>query len=160
MRRRLTLDHLGDAILRAKKLLETGYTKSGNWSLGQMCCHLRKTIESNMSGYPLWMTILGYPLRPLLRYFLLPRLLSGKSPNGVRTAGIFIPPQDLDDSAEVELFAHCVAGVHKSSDRLHAHPGFGAMSQDEFNRFHAAHAAHHFSFLKQQEIASDANATE
>ena len=147
MRRQLKLQQLPDVVLECEELLRTGYTQSGKWSLGQICRHIRLTIESNMDGYPTWMTVLGYPLRPILRRMALPKLLSGNSPNGVPTAGMFVPPGDLDDRDEVERFKECVTRFVESKAPLHGHPGFGNMTHAEFNHFHAAHAAHHLSFL-------------
>jgi hypothetical protein len=100
-----------------------------------------------MNGYPTWMTVLGYPLRPLLRKFMLPYLLSGNSPSGVKTARMFVPPVDLDDTAEVHAYSQCVARFLSCEGQLHPHPGFGKMDHEGFNMFHAAHAAHHLSFL-------------
>lgn len=149
-RRPLQLKGLPDVIAECEQLLRTGYTKSGNWTLAQICRHIRLTIESNMDGYPIWMTVLGYPLRPILRRIALPKLLSGNSPNGIPTAGMFVPPGGLDDSAEVERLKDCVTRFVASSAPLHGHPGFGNMTHDQFNQFHAAHAAHHLSFLHPQ----------
>ena len=84
LRRKLSLDYLEDVILECERLLRTKYVSNGNWTLGQICQHLRLTIEANMNGYPGWMTIPGYPLRPFLRRFMLPRLLSGNSPAGIK----------------------------------------------------------------------------
>ncbi|MEL7500609.1 MAG: DUF1569 domain-containing protein [Planctomycetota bacterium] len=147
MRRNLVFNCLNQAIGECESLLKNGYTKSGNWSLAQICCHVRLTMERNMNGYPRWMVVLGYPLRPLLRWLALPKLLAGKSPKGIRTAGIFIPADDLDDATEFERFRKCVSKFLDSVEPMHAHPGFGAMSNEEFNHFHAAHAAHHLGFL-------------
>ena len=112
-----------------------------------MCHHIRTTIEANMSGYPTWMTILGYPLRPFLRWLVLPRLLSGNSPSGIKTAKMFVPPDISDEATEVSALSNCVAEFLDTNSRLHAHPGFGSMTHDEFSRFHAAHGAHHLGFL-------------
>lgn len=155
MRRQIHFEDLDDAIHECERLLRTGYTKSGNWTLGQICCHLRLTIQSNMDGYPRWMVVLGYPLRPLLRRFMLPRLLSGNSPGGIRTAGIFVPPRELDDESEVERFKECTIAFRNAPESMHAHPGFGGMSNSAFNRFHAAHASHHLSFLHPQSEKTD-----
>lgn len=153
MRRKLVFACLNQAIEESESLLKNGYTKSGNWSLAQICCHLRLTIENNMNGYPLWMVILGYPLRPILRWLALPKLLAGDSPNGIRTAGMFVPGDDLDDAIEVERLRKCVSNFLESVEPMHSHPGFGSMSNEEFNHFHAAHAAHHLSFLHPQDIS-------
>ncbi len=147
MRRELELKNLIEAVEECRALYESGYEATGKWSLGQMCNHIRLTIESNMSGYPKWMTILGYPLRPVLRRFALPRLIAGRSINGVRTAGMYVPSSGLEDAIELDKFEQCVEQFLNSTGALHPHPGFGKMSREEFNCFHAAHAAHHLSFL-------------
>ena len=147
MRRNLKFDILDEAIAESEFLLKNGYTQSGNWSLAQICCHLRLTIESNMNGYPRWMVIFGYPLRPILRWLILPKLLGGDSPSGIRTAGIFVPPESLDDANEVDQLKKCVATFLEAEEPMFDHPGFGTMTNEEFNQFHAAHAAHHLSFL-------------
>lgn len=146
-RRELKLDRLGDALAECARLLGSGYTQAGNWTLGQMCLHLRLTMEANMHGYPRWMTAVGMPLRPILRAFMLPRILAGSSVSGVRTAGMFVPPRGLDDAEQVKLFEACVREFEGQAEPLHPHPGFGRMSHEEFGRFHAAHAAHHLGFL-------------
>ncbi|MEM1225263.1 MAG: DUF1569 domain-containing protein [Planctomycetota bacterium] len=147
MRRQLAMTRLDEATAESESLLASGYSRSGNWSLAQICLHLRLTIETNMHGYPRWMTILGLPLRPILRSWVLPKLLAGDSPSGIRTANIFIPPDDVDDAKEVDRFKTCVASFLESRRPMHAHPGFGSMTNQEFDHFHAAHAAHHLSFL-------------
>lgn len=146
-RRELKLDQLGDALEECARLLDRGYTQAGNWTLGQMCLHLRLTMEVNMHGYPRWMTAVGMPLRPILRTFMLPRILAGNSVSGVRTAGMFVPPGGLDDAEQLRLFEACVREFEGQAEPLHPHPGFGRMSHEEFGRFHAAHAAHHLGFL-------------
>lgn len=60
---------------------------------------------------------------------------------------MFVPPGGLDDSEEVRLFEVCVHEFEGHTKPLHPHPGFGRMTHEELGRFHAAHAAHHLSFL-------------
>jgi len=147
MRHDLKLSTLDEVIAECDRLLNSGYEMSGKWTLAQMCNHVRLTMESNMRGYPRWMTLLGLPLRPFLRKFALPRLLAGNSIKGVKTAGMFVPPSGLDDTDEVQRLNTCIQEFGSYTSPLHAHPGFGRMSHQEFGRFHAAHAAHHLAFL-------------
>lgn len=145
--REIRLNTLDEAIDECRALHGSGYERTGNWSLGQMCNHIRLTMEANMHGYPGWMSTLGLPLRPVLRRFALPRLLEGRSIKGVRTAGMFVPADDLQDADELEKFEACVRSFQSSDEPLHPHPGFGRMTRPEFERFHAAHTAHHLSYL-------------
>ena len=118
----------------------------GNWSLGQACRHLRLTYDASIKGYPKWMSLFA-PARPLMRWLLLPRLLRGDSPAGIRTVAIFVPPADLDDAAEVIAYSESVERFQRHDGYLHPHPGFGKMDHSAFEQFHAAHAAHHLGFL-------------
>ena len=147
MRRNINFSNLEEVIAECNSLLAAGYVRHGNWSLGQVCCHLRLTIDANLHGYPKWMTILGYPLRPLLRRFVLPKLLAGNSPSGVPTAGMFVPGGDLKDEQEVEQLKECIDRFLAHNGLLHAHPGFGKMTKGKAINFHSSHAAHHISFL-------------
>lgn len=147
MRRDLRLETLDAVLEECESLMSTGYERHGNWSLGQMCNHMRLTMESNMHGYPAWMSILGLPLRPILRRVALPRLLRGNSIKGVKTAGMFVPSDALDDAEELRKFRECIHAFVSTTSPLHPHPGFGRMSHEEFERFHAAHSAHHLAFL-------------
>lgn len=62
---------------------------------------------------------------------------------------MYVPDSELNDEVELKLFEQCVENFINSTDQLHTHPGFGNMPRDQFNRFHAAHAAHHLSFLQE-----------
>ena len=145
-RRILHFDTLEDAVAECQRLLDSGYRRHGNWSLGQVCCHVRLTVDASIDGYPWWMS-LAAPLRPILRWLLLPRLLCGESPSGIKTAAMFVPAKDLDDRDQVSQFAASVARFCKHGGPFHPHPGFGKMQPQMLERFHAAHAAHHLSFL-------------
>ena len=61
---------------------------------------------------------------------------------------MFVPQSDLDDTIEVNAFSQCVTNFLSDDRQLHPHPGFGKMNRKEFTTFHAAHAAHHLSFLE------------
>lgn len=145
-RRSLMFDNLEEAVAECHRLLASGYRREGNWSLGQACRHLRLAQDGSIDGYPRWMSI-GAPLRPLLRWLILPRLLSGNSSAGIPTAGNYVPPDNLDDQQEVEAYAESSERFHAHDGYLHPHPGFGRMDHQLMERFHSAHAAHHFSFL-------------
>lgn len=146
VRRDLHLEKLSDAVIECQRLLATGYVRNGKWSLGQVCRHVRLTIDASVDGYPRWMSI-GMPLRPLLRWLLLPRLLRGASPAGIKTAKCFVPADGLNDEIEVADFSKSVERFCRHQGALHRHPGFGKLDRDLFERFHAAHAAHHLGFL-------------
>lgn len=144
--RELHFDDLNAAVEEARSLLNSGYNRSGNWSLGQICRHLMLVQDPSVDGYPKWMSLFAF-LRPLMRHFLLPKLLGGDSPRGIRTASTFMPPTDVDDAAEVEAFAESVKRFHQYRGEYAPHPAFGRMGRDQIEEIHSAHAAHHLRFL-------------
>ena len=145
-RRKILFADLLQAKEECERLAAAGYTRVGNWSLGQICHHLRVAQDASVEGYPTWMLI-SLPLRPVLRWFMLDKLLRGDSPAGIRTAGIFVPPESSDEKVELEKFAASIERFRNHSGSLHSHPGFGRFTHEEFERFHAAHASHHLGFL-------------
>lgn len=152
-RRKLNFEKLEQAVAECHRLLDSGYQKAGKWSLADACEHIRLTIESNMQGYPWWMS-LAAPIRPIMRAMMLPRLLRGDSPAGLPTAGMFVPSGNATDRDEVEAFEKCVDSFRRYDGKLYPHPGFGSMSKDQFEHFHASHMAHHLGFLLPGQIES------
>ena len=144
--RSLQFETLGAAVEDARQLLASGYTRHGNWSLGQICRHLVLVQDPSIDGYPAWMSLFA-PLRPLMRRWLLPKVLRPDSPRGIRTAPMFVPPDSLDDAAEVEAFSASVERLINHSGEFAPHPAFGRMPRDKILAIHTAHAAHHLRFL-------------
>ena len=151
--RTLQFADLEAAVNDAQQLLSSGYIRQGNWSLGQICRHLVLVQDPSIDGYPIWMSFFA-PLRPLMRWLLLPKLLGGDAPRGIRTAPMFVPPGDLDDATEVEAFAASVNRLIQHSGRFAPHPGFGRLSRDRILEIHTAHAAHHLRHLRPHEETS------
>nr|WP_201723922.1 DUF1569 domain-containing protein [Rhodopirellula sp. SM50] len=147
--RDLKFETLGKAVDDARQLLATGYVRQGNWSLGQICRHLVLVQDSSVDGYPVWMSLFA-PLRPLVRRILLPKVLSGDSPRGIRTAPMFVPPDDLEDATEVEAFAASVGRLLHHSGGFAPHPGFGRLPREKILEIHTAHAANHLRHLRAQ----------
>lgn len=144
--RELKFEQLDDAVVEAESLLRGGYERRGNWTLGQICRHLRLVQDPSIDGYPKWMSAFAF-LRPLMRRWMLPRIMKGDSPRGIRTARMFVPPQQLDDADEVAKFAGSVDRFSRHPGPFVPHPGFGRMNREDLARLHAAHAAHHLRFL-------------
>ena len=145
--RHLQFENLGAAVDDARGLLAAGYVRHGNWSLGQICRHLVLVQDPSIDGYPVWMSLFA-PLRPLMRRWLLPRVLGPDSPRGIRTASMFVPTDSLNDADEVEAFAASTERLTNYSGDFAPHPAFGRMCRDKILAIHTAHAAHHLRFLR------------
>ena len=96
--RSLQFENLSAAVDDAHQLLASGYVRRGNWSLGQICRHLVLVQDPSIDGYPAWMSLF-VPMRPLMRRWLLPKLLGPDSPRGIRTAPMFMPP-------DIRIYTH------------------------------------------------------
>ena len=150
--RDLRFTTLDEAVSEARQLLESGYVQHGNWTLGQVCWHLRRVQDPSIDGYPWFFGLFAF-LRPIVRRTLMPRILRGDSPRGIRTAPIFVPANELDDNAEVEAFQKSVDRFLEHQGSFHPHPGFGRLDRTTLHLIHAAHAAHHLRFLQPSENA-------
>ena len=71
----LKLDDLSAAVVEAESLLASGYDRRGQWAIGQICRHLCLVQNPSVDGYPKWMSLFAF-LRPLMRWWLLPKLRS------------------------------------------------------------------------------------
>lgn len=145
-RRQLKFDTLADVVLDTETLLSRGYDRRGEWSLGQICQHLMLVQDPSVDGYPKWMSLFSF-LRPAMRRWLLPKLLSDDSPRGIRTASAFMPPADTDDAVEVANFRNSVAKLLQHKGDYAPHPAFGRMPRERILQIHCSHAAHHLRFL-------------
>ncbi|WP_145422308.1 DUF1569 domain-containing protein [Planctomycetes bacterium K23_9] len=147
---------LDEAVRDAQHLLESGYVRQGNWSLAQVCQHLRLVQDPSVDGYPGWMSLFAF-LRPAMRRWLLPKLLSGDSPRGIRTASLFVPADGLVDEVEVNAFAKSVARLKSYDGQYTPHPAFGRLPRARILQIHSCHAAHHLRFLIPQTSDTDAH---
>ena len=153
-RRSVSLGDLNSAVGAVELLASDGYEMRGNWTLAQICQHLRLTQDASIDGYPKWMSLF-MPLRPLIRTAFLSRLLDGRSTAGIPTSSIYVPGNDLEEAAEVTAFKHSVTRFHEHEGLFHPHPGFGISDRTQLERLHAAHAAHHLGFLIPRSNAPD-----
>lgn len=145
--RKLRFEDLRMAIEEAESLLAGGYQKRGNWSLGQVCRHLRQVQDMSVDGFPKWLSLFAF-MRPVMRRLLLPRLLRGDSPVGVRTLPMLVPANDVEDAAEVAAFRDSVERLLAFTGDFPPYPALGRLSQEDMITVHATHAAHHLRFLE------------
>lgn len=145
-RRKVELHTFNEVKAEVATLLSGGYIKHGNWSLGQICRHLCLDLKSSMDGYPFWMYLFA-PLRPFVRWYLLPRLLRFESPSAIPTMKRFVPPKDVLDESEVQGYFQQIERFAGHSDRFCKHPGFGFSDRKKLETIFSAHASHHLSFL-------------
>ena len=145
-RRPLRFESLSDSVAEIRRLQECGYERVGNWTLGQACQHLTKTMRMSIEGSDFRLPRL---LRPIARWVLFGSVMKGiptKLP--LKTPPSFVPDQASDDDAEIEAYVSWVGNVMADGSTLQPdHPVFGRITAEQWRRFHAWHAAHHLSYL-------------
>ncbi len=131
-----------DAAAEVHRLRQDGYRQTGDWSLPQMCRHLRLAVDR--------LTVPPGPdapaASPEARALLGTYLSTGHPPPGTPSPEPLVPPAGCD-AADVDGFLDAL-------DRLRAYAGpavqmgrFGVVPIADARRFHLAHAAHHLAHL-------------
>jgi hypothetical protein len=149
-RRELRFDSLDAVVRDAENLLASGYDKTGNWDLAQVCGHLAEWMRFPMDGFP----TVPLVIRPI---FWLVKVTSGRRmrqkilaegfPSGGRTMPQTVLPPGGDPAAAVEKLRDTAARFQAYTGPIHPSPLFGPMSKDEALQVQLLHCAHHLSFL-------------
>ncbi len=135
-------ESLDDLLAEAERFAAIQPKRLGNWSLGQICAHLAKTMNSSIDGFDFSMPA---PVRWVVKRFMLNKMLSKGMPAGFKTSKSFDPPE-ISDEEGITRLREAVQRQQKESNRV-VHPGFGDLSNDEWAEFHLRHAELHMSFL-------------
>jgi hypothetical protein len=145
-RRQLHFNSVDEVLADAERLANGPYTQLGNWSLGEMCEHLAKSLDSATDNNQYRPILLLRLLVPLFKK----RILASSIPSGFRMPEkmkpIFMPATGTGTD---EGLAHLRIAVErfKAANLPHRSPTFGSMSRDDWHRFHCRHAEMHLSFL-------------
>ncbi len=145
-RRELEFRNLDALIDHLQELRDHPYERAGQWSLGQVCEHLRLFMINSMDGFGFrlpWLVRMAGPL-------LLGRTLRRRRiPEGGRGPKPLMPPEasTLDDAAAVDAFIQTVERYRDHAQPLHPSPLFGRLTRDQWDQIHLIHAAHHLSFI-------------
>ncbi len=143
-RKRLNFQTYDEVIAYANALLENGYVKQGNWSLGQNCYHLSKAIR-------FWIKVRSRRLGALVFAIGIPRVVPyigelmyriGVSAPAPSTA---VSKQPVDDAQGIRLMTEAIA-----EDK--------AVKQYSSNNvLQLWHCGHHLGFLRPNSEISDDN---
>lgn len=150
-RRQLRFTTLDDVVRDAEGLLASGYTKTGNWDLAQVCNHLSDWLSFPVVGFPK-MPIVIRPLFWVMRKTIGRKKFEGYVREQSFPAGKPTLPQTVHAPGEDERAA--VAKLKDTAERFTAHTGFihpsplfGPLTKDEALAMQLVHCAHHLSFL-------------
>ena len=145
-RRKVRYESLDDFLADARRVASSDVRMLGNWTPGQIYKHLAKSMNCSIDGFE---KLMPPPMRWMLSFFMKKKFLNDSIPTGFKTSSDFIFGES---SAEEGL-----ADLEKAIDRLKneskrsLHPGFGKITNEEWNKFHLRHAEEHMSFLVDNE---------
>jgi hypothetical protein len=154
-RRTVQFADLDEVVAEARRLHADGYTRAGNWSLGQCCNHLAKGLDLTVDRY-------SFRLPPPLSTFN--RLLFFKTSwapvlvgkLSLPTLPGFAQTEPVDDTEGLNRLVNSVARVQAASEAdLQPNPLMGSLTKDQWQTFHAIHAQRHLGFLIPNEAAEN-----
>jgi len=142
-RRSLALDHLSQVVPEVERVKATHHTV-GCWTLAQICRHLADSINGSIDGFDL-------SRHRIKRFFLAKRMLQYTFRYGI-PAGYTVdpnltPPPSVELSEAIDALARAIERYAGHRGPLQAHPLFGKMRRDVWDRVHCFHCAHHLSFV-------------
>jgi len=147
-----SVNHAGRRVLSFSTLieimpdvcsLEKGHRTIGVWSLAQICRHLADAFDGSIDGFDL-------RNHRIKRFFLKKQMLRVALTKGIPTNYSVDPkltprPGGSTEAATASLAAAIDRFVSHDGP-LQAHPLFGNMPRDTWDRVHRVHCAHHLSF--------------
>ncbi len=143
MRRVLHFSHLPEVLAEARRLASSHRTL-GRWTLAQICRHLADTIHGSMDGFDLRRHRFK---RLFFRSLLLAYAYRWGIPEAYTVDPKLNPPEGLRLDDQIEALARAIQRYRDHTGPLQAHPLFGRLTRNEWDRMHCFHGAHHLSFV-------------
>ena len=144
--RDLKFTTLDEVVADVGMLSESGYSRLGNWSLGQCCNHLAQAMDMSIDGFPATVpppfSVVGN-----MFFFKLPALAQviGRVrfptfPNARQT-------EPVDDQVGQDRLQKAIERISATSAEFKRNPFLGRLTQEQWLYFHAFHARRHLGFL-------------
>lgn len=145
-RRKLYFDSVDDIYRNAEKLAAGPHAQLGNWSLGEVCDHLVKSLDSATDDNQFRPNLLLRTIGPLLRNRMVSQPMSPGFRMPVGMQPFFMPSADSSVDESLPRLKIAVDRF-KAADLPDRSPTFGKMSRDDWHNFHCRHAEMHLSFI-------------
>ena len=133
-RRELRFLTLEQAVQDAESLLATGYSKLGNWNLGQCCGHLADWLTYPIDGFPktpLLLRPVFWTLRNTIATRLMQKTLaSGQMKPGIATIPASVHEPSVDDATQLARFRQAVERWKNYNGPLKPSPIFGRVDHE------------------------------
>jgi len=133
-----------DVINDIKSLQKNGYTMHGNWTLGQICKHLSFYYKGSLDGFPGY---IPWIVRFAFGWMIKRQFLSDKP---LKKGGATDPKSvfaTADDATAVKEALELLQRLNSQKEPLKKSLLLGDLTNDEWQRLHLKHSAHHLGFL-------------
>ena len=141
-RRTVRYESLDDLLADAEQIASSNVRTLGNWSLGQIFKHNAMALDSSIDGSDFSMPA---PVRFLMTLLMKRKFLTKSLPPGFKSTDKFIPAETSTEEGLAAL-REAVDRQLRDSKRV-PHPGFGKLTNKEWNDFNFRHAEMHMSFV-------------
>jgi hypothetical protein len=146
-RRKLDFRSGEEVIEEINRLRESGYTKTKNWNLTQICQHLSGTMKGGMDGF-------GFRLPRILRATVIKwgfdyALKKRKLISGAPTFS-FLRPKADDGEDRDSVIDECIDTIKRAETfdgSLEKYALLDNLKVEDWRDFMWIHAAHHLAFL-------------
>ncbi len=151
-KRKLKFNDYGELLTEVNSLLENGYTRHANWTLGQTCGHLADWMRFPMDGYPK-IPLLMRPIIWVMKLTVVPgmkkKILTEGMQGGMPTAPETVPKsEELSDQQGVAKLQAVVERIERYNGELQPSPLFGPMDRETWQKVNLIHAEHHLGYLE------------
>jgi hypothetical protein len=123
--------------------LKTCHITVAQWTLGQICKHLADGVNGSIDG-------LDLSRHRVKRFLMAKRMLKYTFrfgiPRNYRVDPNIEPLTDVDLDTAIEELTRAIQRFQGHRGPLQAHPLFGRMHHEVWDRLHRVHCAHHLSF--------------
>lgn len=142
-RRKIKYSSLDELLRDAEQLAAKQEVQTlGNWSQGQIYEHLARAMNNSIDGFD---STFSAPLRWILSLLMKKKFLYKEIPSGFQVSGPVIPEETATENG-LNSLREAVAR-QKNEPNREMHPGFGTLTNEEWDAFNLRHAELHMSFL-------------
>jgi hypothetical protein len=135
----------------ARALLDRGYDRLGEWSLGQACAHLSSVMTACIDGFPQPPGAVKLPLwicrNTLARSRVGKAWLTRAVTGSIATFPQMVPPEAITDADGVARLEQSIAAIESHVGSFAESPSLGPLDRDDVTALHLEHASHHLGFL-------------
>ncbi|MGI9455908.1 MAG: DUF1569 domain-containing protein [Aeoliella sp.] len=145
-RRELHFATIDEVLAEAERLASGPVTQLGNWSLGEMCDHLARSLDSATDDNQFKPGLLFKIIGPFLKKTMITKTIPAGFKQSENMKPIFAPTEGTTTEAGLARLRTAVERF-KAGPLPERSPTFGKMSRDDWHNFHCRHAEMHLSFI-------------